>query len=88
MHRLILLCIDQSSFEFNDHFIQGLDRRGLFFADVLLMVQSPGTIRLDGDDEFGRQRVLLRGEVVGGEAELLVCVEPEPFCEFITIYWI
>ena len=84
---LITLCLATDAYEFHDHFVQRLDERGLFFSDVLLIADHPTAVRLDGEDEFLRQRVLLRGGTSGGEVELLVCLEPEPFCEFITIYW-
>ncbi|MEM9754225.1 MAG: DUF4258 domain-containing protein [Planctomycetota bacterium] len=84
---IIAACLVTDAYEFNDHFVKRLDERKLFFTDVLALLEEPIEVRVDGVDEYGRKRVIVRGDTPVGEAELVVCIEDEPFCEFITIYW-
>ena len=43
------------------HFNQRMDERGLFWADVMAVIDEPSQVVDDGVDEFGRERWLISG---------------------------
>jgi hypothetical protein len=67
-----------------------MDRRGLFWPDVLTILDDPTDIRPGGPERFGRPKWIVAGESVGGEKLELVCVldadERGGVTVFITIY--
>lgn len=64
--------------------------RGLFWPDVLAVLDAPRSVRGGGNDEFGRPKWLVEGIAVDGRSVELVCaIETDGHGRttvFITLY--
>jgi len=89
--RTIRRCIAGGRFQLKAHFARRMDQRGMTWADVLAMVDSPADVRADGVDDFGRDRWIVSGEAMDGLTVELLCVfdrdEAGELVVFITLYW-
>lgn len=73
-----------------DHFYDRMNLRGMFWPDVLAVVESPAGVRTDGADEYGRSRWFFKGMTTAqSEVELLCVFEGDGTgsVTFWTIYW-
>ena len=72
------------------HFTQRMDQRGLFWADVLAVIDHPGGVRYDGPDNLDRPKWIVSGSAADGLAIEIVCVlevnESGDLTVFITMY--
>ncbi len=89
--RVIRDCLRAGRFAVKPHFAQRMDERGLFWADVEAVIDSPSRIGADGHDDFGRDRWLIAGIATDGlDLELLCVLDKDDqgnTIVFITIYW-
>lgn len=73
------------------HFVQRMDRRGLFWVDIQAVIDSPGLIQANGMDEWGRPKWILQGRTTGRLALGIVCAldrdQRGNLIVFITAYW-
>lgn len=64
--------------------------RGLFWPDVLTVLDAPRAVRGDGDDEIARPKWLVEGMAVDGRSVEIVCAigidEHGHTSVFITLY--
>jgi hypothetical protein len=86
---LIRRCIDQERVILKKHFTARMNSRGLFWGDVLAVIDDPADVRTDGVDALGRPRWFISGLAPDGAGIELLCVidNLEPSTVFITIYW-
>jgi len=67
-----------------------MDERGLFWPDVLAVLDTPDAVRSGGRDRFGRAKWMISGTAVDGLSIEIVCVldrdERGNVTVFITIY--
>ncbi len=72
------------------HFTQRMDMRGLFWPDVLTMIDAASDVRRSGNDRFHRPKWIVRGVAADGVDLELVCALDGPasgaVAVFITIY--
>ncbi len=73
------------------HFTRRMDQRGLFWADVLAVLDDPAGVRDDGLDDYGRPKWIINGQAADGlELELVAALDRNDAGEltvFITLYW-
>jgi hypothetical protein len=86
---LILRCIEQDRVILTRHFEQRMIQRGMFWGDLLVIIEQPSSAKRDGMDELGRERWLIAGRTFQGlPAELLCAIDiADPFTFMVTIYW-
>ena len=82
-------CIEADRVIVKDHCAQRLAERGLFWGDVLCLLDSPTRVRSDGEDEFERERWFVSGRLAGDHAAEVLCVidMDGPTTVFVTVYW-
>lgn len=89
--RIIRECLTAGRYRRLRHFAQRMDERGLFWPDVLAVVNAPRRVRADGDDEFGRPRWIVAGTTTDGLTIEIVCVlerdEKGNVVVLITLYY-
>ena len=87
---LIRRCVARGRYRLLPHFTERMDERGLFWPDVLAVLDRPGGVRDDGRDRYGRPKWIIVGETPDGVALELVCAidadERGRLTVFITIY--
>jgi len=83
-------CVEDGRCLVLPHFVQRMDQRGLFWPDVLAVLDDPMSLRDDGLDRWDRPKWIVAGESASGEPLELVCVldrnEHGELTVFITIY--
>jgi len=88
--KVIRRCVAAGRYRALTHFTGRMDERGLFWADVLAVVDAPVDVRDGGPEQWGRPKWIVAGESSGGERLELVCVldtdERGRETVFITIY--
>ena len=84
-------CVEADRVIIKDHCAQRLAERGLFWGDLLCLLDSPTRVRKDGEDEFGRERWFVRGRLGEDYAAEVLCVididMDGPMTVFVTVYW-
>lgn len=84
-------CVKRKQFQVNRHFTQRQDERGLFWADVLAVLNDPNDVHEDGCDDEGRLKWVIEGEATDGLSIGVVCVLDENergrMTVFITLFW-
>lgn len=83
------MCVRENRVVIKDHFADRLAERGLFWGDVLQVLDAPDSVAQDGYDEYGRERWFVSGMVAGQWCvEILCVIETDgPTTLFITLYW-
>lgn len=88
--KTIRACVARKRYRLMAHFTQRMDERGLFWPDVLTVLDDPRDVRDGGRERFGRPKWIIAGQSTGGDALELVCVldtdEDGRLTLFITIY--
>jgi hypothetical protein len=83
-------CIAAERFVLKKHFTDRMNERGLFWPDVLAIVDAPTRARSDGMDEFGRPRLIVEGTAADGLRVGFACVldsdDRGDVTVFITMY--
>lgn len=77
--------VDQGQYRLTVHFRQRLARRGVFWHDIIGILDEPDQVRGDGVDDDGDERWFISGRTDEGAAEFLVVVDAH--AKFVTIYW-
>lgn len=82
-------CIATNRVIIKAHFTDRMSQRGLFWPDVVAVLEEPTRVRADGHDEFGRSRWLISGAAADGlDIEMLCVIDDEgPTTVFVTLYW-
>ncbi len=87
---VIQKCVAAKRYIVLPHFVQRMDRRGFFWADVLAVIDGPGDVRFDGHDRFDRPKWIVSGETIDGlDVELVCAIDRDDrgnVTVFITIY--
>ena len=87
---VIRRCVAAKRFTVLRHFLKHMDQRGVFWPDVLTVLDRPDDVRRAGRDRFGRPKWIVTGATVDGLSIELVCVldtdERGDTTVFITIY--
>ncbi len=87
---VIRRCVADGRYLLLAHFTQRMDERGLFWPDVLVLLDDPTDVRDGGADIWGRPQWIVAGESSWEETLELVCVldhdERGRVTVFITIY--
>jgi hypothetical protein len=82
--------LDAENYVVRPHFYDRMNLRGMFWPDVLSIVEKPSAVRTDGVDQYGRERWYFRGMTTArAEVELLCVFENDGTDSVIfwTIYW-
>jgi len=84
-------CVAADRYRVTEHFPKRMDERGLFWPDVLTVIDEPCEVRFDGLDRFDRPKWIIAGVTADGLAVELVCAidhdDAGRLVIFITIYW-
>lgn len=66
-----------------------MEERGLFWPDVLAVIDDPQDVRADGMDKHNRPKWIIEGKAATGDDIEVVCAIEidETETEFITLYW-
>jgi|ERR1700722_3722939 len=88
---LIRECVEEGRYTLTPHFSRRMDGRGLFWPDVVAVIENPRDVRSGGLDDGGRPKWLVAGRVSDGLAIEFVCIldidENGNTTLFVTIYW-
>ena len=83
-------CVESGRYRRFIHFDERLDQRGLFWGDVLAVIDSPARVLADGQDVHGRDRWLIRRKTSYGlRIELVTLLEQDEhghWTFFVTLY--
>lgn len=83
-------CVGLGRYTLAVHFSERMDHRGMFWADVLAIIDDPTEVRPGGPERFGRPKWILAGVAADGLAVEMVCVldqdERGDWTVFVTIY--
>jgi hypothetical protein len=86
----IRACVGTGRYRVLAHVTERMDQRGLVWADVLAVLDTPAKVADDGTDRFGRPKWIIGGKAADGERVELVCALDEDaagrFTVFITLY--
>jgi hypothetical protein len=81
---------DEERYFVRDHFEMRMSMRGMFWPDILQIVEEPKGVRMDGIDKYGREHCSLNGlTTANAEIEILCVLERDPNDNtiFWMIYW-
>ncbi len=88
--RTIRRCIESGAFQVAHHFVERMDQRGLFWPDVLAVVDDPVDVRDGGPETWGRPKWIVAGHSATHDDIEVVCVvdrdELGELTVFITLY--
>jgi hypothetical protein len=72
------------------HFTERMDERGLFWPDVLAVLNDPTEVRDGGPEQWGRPKWIVKGQSAAGDSIEVVCVldtdEHGNLTLFLTMY--
>jgi hypothetical protein len=84
-------CLDRRRYRVLQHFTRRMDKRGLFWPEVLAVIESPASVRDGGLDRHDRPKWMISGAAADGLQIEVVCVidvdEQGEAAVFITLYW-
>ncbi len=88
--RTIRRCVAAGRYRLLPHFTERMDKRGLFWPDVLAVLDEPADVRDGGADRFDRPKWIVGGKTSDGLTVEIVCVldvdENGDIALFITAY--
>jgi len=87
---LIRRCVDDDELlVITGHFYLRMEQRGLFWTDVLAVIEEPDAMRTDGHDEHRRERWFITATAPDElPVELLCAIDStDPLTVLVTIYW-
>jgi hypothetical protein len=89
--REIRRCVAEDRIIVLAHFIERMDLRGLFWMDIVDVIESPEDVRGGGPEELGRPKWIIAGTAADGLKVEIVCVIDQQTTRsstvFVTIYW-
>lgn len=71
---IIRRCVANRRYRLLPHFTQRMDVRGLYWPDVLAVLDDPADVRPGGPEKFGRPKWIVAGTSAADDALELVCV--------------
>ena len=88
-------CVETGRYRVTQHFTRRMDERGLFWPDVLAVLDEPGDVRDGGADDRGRPKwiIAVNAAASGGQPQRVELVavldesEAGDLTVFITFYW-
>jgi len=87
---VIRRCVARGRYLLLSHFTERMDERGLFWPDVLAVLDEPTGVRPGGSEWWGRPKWLIAGRSASGDVLEIVCVldkdERGNVTVFITMY--
>ena len=87
---IIRRCVARGRYRLLSHFTERMDERGLFWPDVLAVLDEPTDVRRGGPERWGRPKWIVAGRSASGDALEIVCVldkdERGNVTVFITMY--
>jgi hypothetical protein len=88
---MIEACVASGRYLVLQHFTRRMDERGLFWPDILAVLDSASAVKDGGKDDLNRPRWLVTGKTTGGLRIEIVCVlDKGPSGQWtvcITAYW-
>ncbi len=88
---IIRECLADGRYRVLRHFTKRMDRRGLFWADVLAVIDDPKSVEGGGVDKYHRPKWIIEGKAADELPLEIVCVldhaEGDDETVFITLYW-
>lgn len=87
--KIIRACIAADRFAVTRHFAERMHERGLFWPDILAVINDPSDASSEGMDHYDRPKWIIVGDAVAvGSIEIVCALEvDESETEFITLYW-
>ena len=87
--QIIRDCVEADHFALSFHFAERMIQRGLFWPDIMAVLDDAEDVRSQGLDRFDRPKWIVTGQAAdGGQIEIVCAIESnEDGTEFITIYW-
>ena len=89
--REIQKCVEQNRIIVLAHFLERMDQRGLFWMDVIGVIELPDDVFAGGAEEYGRPKWIINGTTINGFKIDIVCILDEDelgkLVVFVTIYW-
>jgi uncharacterized protein DUF4258 len=83
-------CVRADRYVLLAHFRRRMTDRGLIWPDILAIVDAPTSVHRQGDDDFGREKWLVRGFAADGLDIEMVCAfdvgDDGDLTVFITLY--
>lgn len=84
-------CVSAGRYRLLSHFVQRMEDRGLFWADIQAVLDLAQAVEDDGLDKFGRPKWRVRGTTTDRLNLEIVCVlgrdERGQLAVVITAYW-
>lgn len=84
-------CIQAGRYRLLAHFVRRMDERGLFWPDILAVLDSATTVEDDKQDAYGRDKWKVCGRTTDQLELEIVCVldrdDSGNLVVFITAYW-
>jgi hypothetical protein len=84
-------CVATGRWRMLVHFVRRMDERGLFWPDVLAVLDSPAAVADEGPDDYGRHKWKVAGRATDGlELEIVCALDTDAAVRitvFITVYW-
>ncbi len=86
---MIRACVHSDRYALALHFSERMEERGVFWSDVLMVLDDPSDVRSQGVDRFDRPKWVISGDTPTGDSIEIICAVEvdETETEFITIYW-
>jgi len=88
--RTIRRCVRAGRFRLLVHFTERMDKRGLVWPDILVVLDRPDDVRDGGPERLSRPKWIITGTAADGLPVEIVCVLDEDehgeLTVFITIY--
>ena len=89
--RIIRKCVSEDRYIPLRHFIERLDERGVFWSDILAILDHPKSVKDAGLDEYDRPRWLVAGKTTDLlSLEMVVVIDQDDdgnYVVMITIYY-
>ena len=83
-------CVAAGRYRLRRHFTERMDERGLFWPDMLAILENPAAVHDGGHERWGRPKWIVSGTAVDGLPVEMVCVLDTDvrgeLTLFITIY--
>ena len=83
-------CVSVGRYRLLPHFTQRMDERGLFWPDMLAVLDEPADVRDAGADRYGRPKWIVGGMTADGLPVEILCVldvdENGDITVFLTAY--
>lgn len=84
-------CVQDGRYRFRSHFEDQMNARGMYWTDILLVLDRPEEVNDDGWDRFDRPKWRIYGHGWKNEPVEIVCAlgfrAGQSFAHFITLYF-